>query len=208
MKRISVLILLTCIGGLFCVAQEHVVSSTEPGRLALKDLYKAADTVAVVRIVSGDTENYQTALYKGLVITPYKGVTAGATVYLAPYVGLRLGWEYLLFLRSAKTPATPKEGKTAVYGIVPYGLIFNEGYSSMETSYECVFDGEEISEQCDYAIRVCTDYITLPKELPTFPPIATETPFGCRRVRRSQLEKVLARFAGGSVSTGTADKMR
>jgi hypothetical protein len=208
MKRISVLILLTCFVGIFCDAQEQVVSITEPGRLALKDLYKAADTVAVVRIMSGDTENYQTALYKGVVITPYKGVTAGATVYLAPYVGLRLGWEYLLFLRSAKAPATPMQGKTGVYGTVPYGLIFNEGYSSMETSYECVFAGKEVREQCDDAIRVCTDYITLPKELPTYPPLATETPFGCRKVRRSQLEKVLSRLANGNVSSGTTDKVR
>ncbi len=35
----------------------------------------------------------------------------------------------------------------------------------METCYECVFDGEEVLPKCDYAVRVCTDYIKLPKAM-------------------------------------------
>jgi hypothetical protein len=50
----------------------------------------------------------------------------------------------------------------------------------MVTSFECVFDEKDIAQQCDNGVRVCTDYIKLPKSMPTFPPITEETDFGCR----------------------------
>jgi len=86
----------------------------------------------------------------------------GATVYFGPFMGEKLGGEYFLFLRSVKDPINPKTEATS-YGKIPYSEIFDEGYSSMETSYECVFDGKETAQKCDYGVRVCTDYIKLPK---------------------------------------------
>ena len=44
------------------------VSNTEPARITLVSLFKIADVVAVVRIVSGDTENYKTAVYKACLL--------------------------------------------------------------------------------------------------------------------------------------------
>jgi hypothetical protein len=38
----------------------------------------------------------------------------------------------------------------------------------METSYQCIFDGSDTSQKCDYGVRVCTDYIKLPSAMPTF----------------------------------------
>lgn len=79
------------------------------------------------------------------------------------------------------------------YGPINYSLVFDEGYSSMLSSYECVFNGE--SQTCDYGVRVCTDYIKLPTSLKTSPPEDTDTPFGCRWVRREQFVVVLNEMA-------------
>jgi hypothetical protein len=150
-------------------AQSQVVTITEPGVYKISELFKSADVVALVKIVSGNSEDYQHTVYKGEVIQSFKGMPRGATVYFGPFVGERLGWEYVLFLRNVTKPITPKATATASYGTVPYSEVFNEGYSSMETSYACVFDGKEIAQQCDYGVRVCTDYIKLPKSMPAFP---------------------------------------
>jgi hypothetical protein len=61
----------------------------------------------------------------------------------------------------------------------------------MVTSYECVFDEKDIAQQCDNGVRVCTDYIKLPKSMPTFPPMTEETDFGCRWVRKAGLISLL-----------------
>jgi hypothetical protein len=161
------------------------MTNTEPGNIKLESLFQMADTVALVKVVSGDTENYPKTVYKGQVVTSFKGAVDGATIYFGPYVGIKLGWEYVLFLRNAAKPLTPNSTSSANYGAVQYSEIFNEGYSSMESSYQCVFDGKEIHQQCDDGVRVCTDYITLPKSLPVFPPMTEDMPFGCRWVRRN-----------------------
>lgn len=93
------------------------------------DLFKAADVVALVKTVSGDTESYDHAVYKGEVIQSFKGISRGATVYFGPFVGEKLGWEYVLFLRNATKPITPKTTAASSYGTVPYSEVFNEGYS-------------------------------------------------------------------------------
>lgn len=66
----------------------------------------------------------------------------------------------------------------------------------METSYECVFDGKEIAQKCDYGVRVCTDYIKLPSGMPAFPPEDDDPPFGCRWVRKSLFLPLLDSFGG------------
>jgi hypothetical protein len=171
--------------------QAQTVTITEPGIIALESLFQMADTVALVKVVSGDTQNYPTAIYKGEVVKSFKGAPAGQTIYFGPYVGTRLGWDYVLFLRNVAKPLAPNPTSSVNYGTVSYSEVFNEGYSSMETSYECVFDGKDTAQQCDYAVRVCTDYIKLPKSLHTFPPMTEDTPFGCRSVRKEALFAVL-----------------
>ena len=165
-------------------AQSQVVTITEPGVYEISGLFKGADVVALVKVVSGDTESYDHTVYKGEVIQSFKGMPRGATLYFGPFVGEKLGWEYVLFLRNVTKPITPKTTATASYGTVPYWEVFNEGYSSMETSYACVFDGKEIAQKCDYGVRVCTDYIKLPRSIPAFPPERNDPPFGCRWVRK------------------------
>ena len=174
--------------------QTKQVTIVEPSVINLENLFAKADTVALVKVVSGDTENYATTVYKAAVVQSFKGPAVGETIYFGPYVGIRLGWEYVLFLRRMAKPLTPKAATNVNYGTVNYSEIFNEGYTSMEASYECVFDGKEIAEHCDYGVRVCTDYIVLPKSLRTFPPIAVVTDFGCRWVRKKAFISVLERL--------------
>jgi hypothetical protein len=176
-------------------AQSQVVTITEPGVYKISDLFNGADVVALVKIVSGDTQNYEHTVYKGEVIQSFKGVPRGATVYFGPFVGEKLGSEYVLFLRNVTKPITPKTTATSSYGTIPYFEVFNEGYSSMETSYACVFDGKEIAQKCDYGVRVCTDYIRLPKSMLAFPPEVNDPPFGCRWVRKAVFISLLDTLA-------------
>lgn len=171
--------------------QAQSVTITEPRTITLENLFQMADTVALVKVVSGDTENYPTAIYKAEVVKSFKGAPAGRTIYFGPFVGTRLGWDYVLFLRNVAMPLTPNPTSNVSYGTVSYSEVFLEGYSSMETSYECVFDGKDIAQQCDDAVRVCTDYVKVPKSLHTFPPMTEDAPFGCRSVRKEAFLAVL-----------------
>ena len=149
---------------------------------------------AVVRIVSGDTENYKTAIYKATVLSSFKGTADGQTIYFGPFIGNRLGEEYVVFLRAAKEPAVPTTAPTAAYGNVRYFEVFDEGYTAMETSFECVFDGKD-AQQCDDGVRVCTDYIVLPKGAPVSPSMDEVVSFGCRWVRKSKFIALLSDLA-------------
>jgi hypothetical protein len=189
----AVLLLLAISSPAFAQGTQSV-TLTEPGVYTLKDLFTAADIVAIVRITSGDSEHYQSAVYKGEVIRSFKGVNAGQILYFGPFIGNRIGWEYVLFLRNSKQPLAPKTSDSP-YGTVVYREVFDEGYSSMETNYECVFDGKEVAQQCDYGVRVCTDYIKLPKGTRTSPPLSETTSFGCRWVRKSVFEQLVQAFS-------------
>jgi hypothetical protein len=175
-------------------AEPPTVSFTtvEPGRIDLAQLFKMSDFVAVV---SGDTENYKTTMYKAVVVTSFKRTASGQTIYFGPYDGGKMGSEYVVFLRIAKEPAVPTTTPTAAYGTVKYMEVFNEGYSEMETSYACVFHEKDADAGCDYGVRVCTDFIVLPKEVRAIPPEKNDPPFGCRWVRKSNFLGLLDQFA-------------
>jgi hypothetical protein len=167
-----------------CAQQAQTVTLTEPGIISLENLFRMADTVALVKVISGDTQNYPKVIYKAEVVKSFKGAAAGQTIYFGPYVGTRLGWEYVLFVRHVANPLAPNPTSSVNYGTVQYSEVFNEGYSSMETSYQCVFDGKNTAQKCGDGVRVCTDYIRLPKSLHASPPITEETSFGCRWVKK------------------------
>ena len=172
--------------------QAQVVSPREPVVVKLEDFFRIADSVVLVKVVSGDTENYSTAIYKAEVLRSFKGGTAArAAIYFGPYIGMRLGGDYILFLRNVRRPLAPNPDSTSNYGTVRYLEVLNEGYGAMETSYQCVFDGKDVSDKCDYAVRVCTDYIKLPLTVRMFPPSTEETPFGCRWIRKGTFLSLL-----------------
>ena len=164
--------------------QAQTVTLSEPGIIRLDDLFQMANTVALVKVLSGDTQNYPKVIYKAEVVKSFKGATVGQTIYFGPYVGTRLGWEYVLFLRNVAKPLAPNLTSSVNYGTVHYSEVFNQGYTSMESSYECVFDGKDFAQKCGDGVRVCTDYIKVPKSLHTSPPMTEDTPFGCRWIRK------------------------
>jgi hypothetical protein len=173
------------------------VTNREPGIYQLSSLYKHADTVALVKIAAGDSEAYSTAVYKAEVVKSFKGASVGQTIFFGPYLGERLGWEYVLFLQGVTKNIMPKATSSGGFGVIHYSEVFDEGYSSMETSYECIFDGKEISQKCDYGVRVCTDYIKLPKSMQAFPPESNDPPFGCRWVRKAAFLSYLESLTEG-----------
>jgi hypothetical protein len=171
-------------------SQEITTTTTDPGIVKLADIFQRADIVVLVKITSGDTESYESAVYKSKVIKNFKGTKAGEDIYFGPFIGERLGWEYVVFLLKDR-PLSPIKTSQGGYGTIPYSKIFMEGYTSMESSYECVFPG---SKSCDYAIRVCTDYIRLPKTVHVYP--AKEgMSFGCGWARKSVFLSTLASVA-------------
>lgn len=172
------------------VAQSATATITEPTKYHLSEMFSLADRVALVRVVAGDTEAYEVPVYKGQVLMAYKGTTDGEILYFGPYLRTELGSEYILFLKDSPGDLEPRQ-KNAPFGAVHIARVFNEGYSSMLTSYECVFDGKDSTQSCDYAVRVCTDYVLLPKTLSTAHGGAVDAPFGCRWVRKSRFVATL-----------------
>jgi len=45
--------------------------------IRLEDLFQMADTVALVKVLSGDTQNYPKVIYKAEVVKSFKGATVG-----------------------------------------------------------------------------------------------------------------------------------
>jgi hypothetical protein len=196
MRRRVIILFSAVLMSVLACAQTRSVTITEPGIYEIGELFKTADVIALVHILSGDAENYDCAVYKGEVVQSFKGSQRGAIIYFGPFVGHKLGDDYFVFLRNMDQPITPKTTANASYGTIHYAKVFNQGYSSMEMSYECVFDGDEVLPKCDYAVRVCTDYIKLPKAMVTYPPEENDPPFGCRWVRKSGFFALLDSLGG------------
>jgi hypothetical protein len=150
------------------------ITINEPATVKIDDLVKQADTVVIVRILSGDTEHYPTAVYKAEVLNSFKGVPVGEKIYFGPFTGYGVGSQYLAFLQRSKKDLKPVD-QSNTSGL-SYGLlksshkIMYDGYSVMPIDYICIFDGKEISQQCDYGVRFNTHQITLPGKIKTFPP--------------------------------------
>lgn len=154
-------------------AQELRTTISDPAPVKVEDLLKQADLVAIIRILSGDTEHYPMAVYKAQVLQPFKGLEKGANLYLGPFIGYGLGDELLVFLHHSEKGIEP-ESQAATSGL-SYGpissfyLVMYDGYSALPVKYDCVFDGKEIAQQCDYGIRVNTFQLILPKSVKTYP---------------------------------------
>jgi hypothetical protein len=166
MKRFSLLRLPIAA---FLLATARVGNTTSIAPVKIEDLFAQADQVALVEVLSGDAEHYPIAVYKAVVENAYKGTIAGRTIYFGPFVGTRIGSKYLLFLKRGKPVAASKAGDAPYGDIQSVSRIMYDGYSSLPVSYECVFDGKEISAQCDDAIQLNPEQIVLPDTVRTFP---------------------------------------
>src|SRR5439155_21429754 len=145
------------------------VNISEPASVKIEALFKQADLVAVLRIVSGDTEHYSTAIYKAVVVRGFKGTAPGEVIFFGPFIGYRLGDEYLAFLRRDLKPA--EEKKKPSTPVMSYGplrssySVMYDGYSTLPIEYTCAFDGETIAEQCDDGITLNIHQVILPNQI-------------------------------------------
>ena len=119
------------------------VTITEPGSYTLAQLYKAADIVALVKVIAADDESYLRPVYKSKVIAGFRGVREGQTLYFGRFTHNKLGAEYFVFLKSEKQPLAPNNGSAAGFGTVPYAVDFDDGFTVMESSYQCAFPGKK-----------------------------------------------------------------
>jgi hypothetical protein len=174
------------------MTQDTQLTNREPGVYTLADLFSRADKVVLANVVAGDTASYDIPMYKAEVVAAFKGATNGETIFFGPYIGIRVGTQYFLFLENAPEPIAPKAKSSAGFGTVQYAQVFNEGYTSMQASRQCIFPGNEPAQQCANAVRVCTSYITLPKSLETFSEKAADPSPGCRWVRQDAFTTALS----------------
>jgi hypothetical protein len=175
-------------------------TNTEPAKIKITDLFQTAAVVAVVEILAGDTESYDGGVCKAKVLQAFKGASEGRTLYLEPCSRMELGGEYVVFLLDNGKVAKPQYPQSAPFGTIHYLEIFNQGYSAMLSSYDCKFSGRDIAHQCDYSVRVCTDYIILPKHFPTAPRQTIDTDFGCRLTRKTEFLDLLKSLASPPIS--------
>lgn len=164
-------------------------------RPELEKLYEEADLVAFIRIVSGDTENYEDTIYKSSVITAYKGIDTGKTVFFGPYVSYGVGSEYLIFLKKSgtvigKISTKGKRSRTIAYDdSSEYFRVMYGGYSILPVSYECAFGSISASGSCAYAVNMAT--VILPNSIKSFPEETRGEKFNAAFVQKASIEAFL-----------------
>lgn len=165
-------------------------------RPELEKLYEEADLVAFIKIVSGDTENYEDTIYKSSVITAYKGTDIGKTIFFGPYVSYGIGSEYLIFLKKSgtvigKISTKDSQSRTVAYDdSSEYFRIMYGGYSILPVSYECAFGPVFEIGSCAYAVDMKT--VILPKTLKSFPEETRNEKFDDAFVRKTAVEVFLS----------------
>ena len=126
--------------GTTVAAPQQVVRNVEPATLTIDEMFQRADVVAKVEITLGDAEHYRQALDKSTVIEGFKGTKAGESLYFGPFIGYRLGDEYLLFVSREKrtvgeSVAPGQVNATGFDARAPVFRITQEGYSALETAF-------------------------------------------------------------------------
>jgi hypothetical protein len=179
--------------------QQMTVTITEPAPVKAEKLFKHAELVADVRILSGDTEHYPRTVYKSEVLRPFKGVSKGAVIYFGPFVGYGLGEELIVFLdRSPERLKPYKNIESGLsYGQIPsFYVVMYQGYAALQVKYDCLFDGAESAQRCDYGVRVNTYQLRLPRSVKTFPSSARGAfSENTNWVRKSEFVAYLERLA-------------
>jgi len=205
MKRIFIFVTLVLFGASASIAQQSkviTVTTSDPASVTLEDLFKEADLVAFIEVLSGDSENYEQVLYKARVIKGFKGVVAAEPIYFGPFTSYGIGSEYLVFLRKNSTTVGALASASAKNmpllfdsSQITYGVMY-VGYSIMPVRFECVF---EKSNKCDYAVKFNAKQVRLPKELNQFNEEFDESGVSDRRfVKRKSIEAFLQKLGSAS----------
>ena len=153
--------------GIFLFTTSAQGTSIAP--VKIENLFAQADQIALVKVLSGDSEHYSTAVYKAIVETDFKGTVKGQILFFGPYTGYSVGTEYLLFLKRGSTQSANIPTPIS-YGLLPsVSTIMYEGYAALPVGYECVFDGADTRQICDDSVQLNPEQIILPKTINTFP---------------------------------------
>ena len=187
---------------LFFSAVSMQAESIAPVKLDV--LFKEAHLVAVVNILSGDSEHYPITVYKAEVTEAFKGTNPGERIYIGPYIGLGVGTDYLLFLSKSEKQLTPKVMAFGfTYGDLGYYYsIMYSGYSSLEVDYACVFGGTEASQTCDYGVVLNPDQVILPDIIKTYPSGEADATTNYKKwVRRDEIISVLEQMKTANKAT-------
>jgi hypothetical protein len=191
--------ILRCVLLSACLVQRAAVTHAETIRsVTLSDLFAQADEVALVKVVSGDSEHYKTAVYKAIIEQGFKGARSGDTIFFGPFVGYGVGLEYLVFLKKGSSQE-PITSTLAPYGrIQSLDRIMYAGYSILPVGYECVFVGST-SENCDYSVQLNPEQIILPPDIEAYPKSEATALTNYRKwVRKSTFLRELQRVASRS----------
>jgi len=141
------------------------LTATTIRRVKVEDLFREADLVATVRILSGDTEHYGMTVYRANVLSAMKGTVSGAKIYFGPSESYGVGDKYLVFLRRSPKAVEPTGASGLNYGRIPaFYEIMYAGFSIMQIEYTCVFEAG-----CDSGTRLNPEQIILPKKIKPYP---------------------------------------
>jgi len=135
----------------------------------VEKLYAEADVVALVKILSGDTESFEDTIYKASVLTAYKGKVQ-STLYFGPYISYGVGSEYLIFLKNSgkQLRSLATKNKTVAYPLdADYLRVMYGGYSILPVGFECGFGSINAPRNgCEDSIDART--VILPKEIESY----------------------------------------
>lgn len=194
---LTVIVLLLLTSVCFGQSKTQMITTSDPASVSFASLFSKADLVAFIKIYSGDTESYKQTLYKAEVLSAYKGVKEKDIIYFAPFNGYGIGNEYLVFLRktdkrvgeiideSVKPNSSPYDASQKYFSVM------YEGYSIMPVSYECLFEGKDNLDRCDYGVEFNIHQVELPTSLKTFPKDVGEFSDDVKWVRRKLVEETL-----------------
>ena len=204
MSSLSKLVLTILLSVLFFNSSAFVpeIRAETIASVSLENLYKEADFVAFIKILSGDAEHYDGAIYKAEVLKAYKGTKEKEIIYFGEFISYRIGNEYLAFFKKTDKILGQQIDKDVESGTAPYDSkqgffrIMYAGYSIMPVGFECLFDGKG-TDKCDYGIQLNIKQVIVPSALKTFPEESNTTLLSDKKwVKRTALETSLENLTG------------
>jgi hypothetical protein len=158
-----------CLSLLLFVCSLSSSFATSIRTVKLATLFEQADKVVLIKILSGDSEHYETAVYKAVVEGAYKGAAKNEIIFFGPFEGYAVGSEYILFLKNGAGEEPKNDGALSYGSLSHVDRIMYDGYAALVVGYDCVFDGAEIDQECDESVQLNPEQVALPSGLKAFP---------------------------------------
>lgn len=152
--------------------------------IALDQLFRDADVVASVQVVSGELlgvgEASCGAKYSALVLDGFKGVTAGTTIEFGNYFGYEIGNQYILFLVRPGRTHEPMMSTNSMHlnaraehlkrcgQKLLRNTVMHSGNGALKIHWVAELKYKD-------GVAIPTRYVTLPAGLSTVPAKVTET---------------------------------